>query len=305
MNPDCAAEEKQNNYDRQGPQYYIGFSPRETPLEDLDNPKKPKVAILRDEGSNSDREMTSAFYAAGFEPWDIAMSDLLAGKVTLDGFRGLAAVGGFSYADVPESAKGWAATILFNARLKKMFDDFYTRPDTFSLGVCNGCQLFALLGWVPWQGIAPADQPRFVRNVSGRFESRWSTVKVLNNKAIMFKGMESLTFGIHVAHGEGRLQFPDAAIRDMINNEGLAALVFVDDAGMPTEKYPFNPNGSPAGLTGLCSKDGRHLAMMPHPERSFLKWQAHWLPAEMKKNLKLSPWLQMFQNAYLWCRETE
>ncbi|KPK28060.1 MAG: phosphoribosylformylglycinamidine synthase [Desulfobacterales bacterium SG8_35_2] len=305
MNPDCAVEEKQNNYDRQGPQYYMSFTPQETPPEDLERTNKPKVAILRDEGSNSDREMTSAFYAAGFEPWDIAMSDLLAGKVTLDGFRGLAAVGGFSYADVPESAKGWAATILFNARLKKMFDDFYTRTDTFSLGVCNGCQLFALLGWVPWQGIAPADQPRFVRNVSERFESRWSTVKVLNSKAIMLKGMESLTFGIHVAHGEGRLQFPDATIYDMINNEGLAALAFVDDEGMPTEKYPFNPNGSPAGLTGLCSKDGRHLAMMPHPERSFLKWQAHWLPAEMKKNLKLSPWLQMFQNAYQWCRETE
>ncbi len=305
MNPDCAAEEKQNIYDRKGPQYFISFTPEETPLEILESLNKPKVAILRDEGSNSDREMTSAFYAAGFEPWDITMTDLLAGRVTLDGFRGLAAVGGFSYADVPESAKGWAATILFNERLKKMFDDFYSRTDTFSLGVCNGCQLFALLGWVPWQGIKPADQPRFVRNVSGRFESRWSTVKVLNSKAIMLKGMENLTFGIHVAHGEGRLQFPDETIHERIKNEGLVALAFVDDEGLPTEKYPFNPNGSPAGLTGLCSNDGRHLAMMPHPERSFLKWQAHWLPVEMKKELTVSPWLQMFQNAYQWCRDTE
>ena len=305
MNPDCALEEKQNNYDRQGPQYFMGFTPRATPAEVLESPNKPKVAILRDEGSNSDREMTSAFYAAGFEPWDVAMTDLLTGKIGLDGFRGLAAVGGFSYADVPESAKGWAATILFNERLQKMFDDFYSRTDTFSLGVCNGCQLFALLGWVPWQGIAPADQPRFVKNVSGRFESRWSTVKVLNSKAIMLKGMGNLTFGIHVAHGEGRLQFPDAAIHEKIKTEGLAALAFVDDEGAPTEKYPLNPNGSPGGLTGLCSNDGRHLAMMPHPERSFLKWQAHWLPAEMKKTLECSPWLQMFQNAYQWCRETE
>jgi phosphoribosylformylglycinamidine synthase len=305
MNPDCAVEEKQNMYDRKGPQYSMGFTPKETPQEILASPNKPKVAILRDEGSNSDREMTAAFYAAGFEPWDITMTDLLAGRVALDGFRGLAAVGGFSYADVPESAKGWAATILFNERLKKMFDDFYSRPDTFSLGVCNGCQLFALLGWVPWQGIEPAAQPRFVRNVSGRFESRWSTVKVLNSKAIMLKGMENLTFGIHVAHGEGRLQFPDGTIREKINNEGLATLAFVDDAGRPTERYPFNPNGSPAGLTGLCSNDGRHLAMMPHPERSFLKWQAHWLPPEMKKELTVSPWLQMFQNAYQWCKETE
>ncbi len=301
MNPDCAVEEKQNIYDRKGPTYVMGFTPQETPQEILESSNKPKVAILRDEGSNSDREMTAAFYAAGFEPWDIAMTDLLDGRITLDGFRGLAAVGGFSYADVPESAKGWAATILFNERLKKMFDDFYARTDTFSLGVCNGCQLFALLGWVPWQGIEPEAQPRFVGNVSGRFESRWSTVKVLNSKAIMLQGMENLVFGIHVAHGEGRLQFPEQTIYERISNEGLATLAYVDDEGKQTEKYPFNPNGSPAGITGLCSNDGRHLAMMPHPERSFLKWQAHWLPQEMQKELTVSPWLQMFQNAFNWC----
>jgi phosphoribosylformylglycinamidine synthase len=301
MNPECAVEEKQNIYDRRGPNYNMDFVPRKTDDDILESSNKPKVAILRDEGSNSDREMTSAFYAAGFEPWDISMTDLLEERITLEGFRGLAAVGGFSYADVPESAKGWAATILFNDRLKKMFDDFYAQPDTFSLGVCNGCQLFALLGWVPWQGIEPAEQPRFVHNISGRFESRWSTVKVLNSKAIMLKGMEDLTFGIHVAHGEGRLQFPDETIHEKIKNDNLVALVFVDDDGAPTEKYPFNPNGSPAGITGLCSNDGRHLAMMPHPERSFLKWQAHWLPEEMKEELTVSPWLQMFQNAYSWC----
>jgi phosphoribosylformylglycinamidine synthase len=305
MNPDCAAEEKQNIFDRQHPRYFMSFAPRETPQDILESPNKPRVAILRDEGSNSDREMTAAFYAAGFEPWDIAMTDLLEERITLDGFSGLAAVGGFSYADVPESAKGWAATILFNERLKKMFDEFYARPDTFSLGICNGCQLFGLLGWVPWQGIEPEDQPRFVRNISGRFESRWSTVKVLNSKALMFKGMEDLVFGIHVAHGEGRLQFPDETIFEKIKHEGLATLAFVDDDGMETEKYPFNPNGSPSGITGLCSSDGRHLAMMPHPERSFLKWQAHWLPEELKKELMVSPWLQMFQNAYHWCMENK
>ncbi|MFC1827164.1 phosphoribosylformylglycinamidine synthase, partial [Thermodesulfobacteriota bacterium] len=305
MNPDCAVEEKQNIFDRQGPGYFMSFAPRETSQKILESTNKPKVAILRDEGSNSDREMTSAFYAAGFEPWDITMTDLLEGRITLDGFRGLAAVGGFSYADVPESAKGWAATILFNERLKKMFDAFYARPDTFSLGICNGCQLFGLLGWVPWQGIDPEKQPRFVRNVSGRFESRWSTVKVLKSKAIMLKDMEDLVFGIHVAHGEGRVQFPDKTIFEKINNEGLVTVAFVDDEGMETEKYPFNPNGSPSGITGLCSSDGRHLAMMPHPERSFLKWQAHWLPEEMKKEMKVSPWLQMFQNAYDWCMENK
>ncbi|MFC1837275.1 phosphoribosylformylglycinamidine synthase, partial [Thermodesulfobacteriota bacterium] len=301
MNPDCAAEEKQNIYDRQGAGYFLSFTPSDTPQEILESKDKPKVAILRDEGSNSDREMTSAFFAAGFEPWDITMTDLLEERITLEGFRGLAAVGGFSYADVPESAKGWAATILFNERLKKMFDEFYNRPDTFSLGVCNGCQLFGLLGWVPWQGIDPENQPRFVRNVSGRFESRWSTIKVLDSKALMLKGMEGLVFGIHVAHGEGRLQFPDEAIFEKAKSKGLTTLAFVDDEGNQTEKYPFNPNGSPLGITGLCSSDGRHLAMMPHPERSFLKWQAHWLPESMKKELTVSPWLQMFQNAYRWC----
>ncbi|MCB2180427.1 MAG: phosphoribosylformylglycinamidine synthase [Desulfobulbaceae bacterium] len=301
VNPACADEEKKNIHDRPGPGYKMPFTPQPTASAIMDQTTKPKVAILRDEGSNSDREMTNAFYAAGFEPWDIAMTDLLSGKIeNLDDFRGLAAVGGFSYADVPESAKGWAATILFNEKLKKMFQDFYERPDTFTLGICNGCQLFGLLGWVPWQGIEPEKQPRFVHNVSGRFESRWTTVKVLESKAIMLQGMDELTFGIHVDHGEGRLHFPEPAMLDKVVSDRLVPVVYVDDSGNPTELYPFNPNGSPAGLAGLCSPDGRHLAMMPHPERAFLPWQCHWLPEEMK-SLEVSPWLKMFQNAYEWC----
>ena len=303
MNPVCAAAEKENIYDRQGASYHLSFTPLATKQDILDSKNKPRVAILRDEGSNSDREMSGAFYAAGFEPWDVTMTDLQEGRITLEMFRGLAAVGGFSYADVPESAKGWAATILFNTTLKKMFEDFYQRPDTFTLGVCNGCQLFGLLGWVPWQGIDPTRQPRFVQNDSKRFESRWSTVKVLKSNAIMLQGMEDLVFGIHVAHGEGRLLFPDREISRQVYEEGLAPLAYVDDNGMATEQYPLNPNGSPQGLTGLCSRDGRHLAMMPHPERTFLKWQAHWLPEDMKRELGVSPWLRMFQNAYNWCME--
>jgi len=300
IGPDCADQEKQNCYDRKGPAYHLSFTPQPAPAELLTKTDKPKVAILRDEGSNSDREMSSAFYAAGFEPWDITMSDLLAGRITLDGFRGLAAVGGFSYADVPESAKGWAATITFNDTLKKMFREFYERPDTFSLGICNGCQLFGLLGLVPWQDIEAEKQPRFVHNLSGRFESRWSTVKVGKSPALMLKGMEDLVFGIHVDHGEGHLTFPDAAVKERVLAENLAPLCYVDDDGNATESYPFNPNGSPGGLAGLCSPDGRHLAMMPHPERVFLAWQAHYLPEEMK-DLKVSPWMQMFRNAYEWC----
>ncbi len=302
MNPDCAEEERYAIFDRQGPEYRLGFTPEATAPAILQQKDKPKVIILRDEGSNSDREMSSAFYSAGFEPWDVTMTDLLAGRIDLADFRGIAAVGGFSYADVPESAKGWAATIRFNERLQAQFHQFYNRPDTFTLGICNGCQLFGLLGWVPWEGIEAEKQPRFIHNQSGRFESRWTTVKVLPSKAIMLQGMEELVFGIHVDHGEGYLHFPDEAIRQQVWNEGMAAVVFVDDQGQATETYPFNPNGSPGGLTGICSPDGRHLAMMPHPERAFLPWQCHWLPEEMK-NLPVSPWLRMFQNAYAWCKQ--
>ena len=300
MNPACADEEKDNCYDRQAPAYHLPFTPEPVPPALLIAADKPKVAILRDEGSNSDREMASAFFAAGFEPWDITMTDLLTERVTLDEFRGIAAVGGFSYADVPESAKGWAATILFNERLKGMFDAFYKRPDTFTLGICNGCQLFGLLGWVPWQGLKATAQPRFIHNTSGRFESRWTTVRVQDSPAVMLQGMSDLVFGIHVDHGEGKLHFPDPEIRSQVIDEKLVPLVYTDDTGQATERYPFNPNGSPDGFAGLCSPDGRHLAMMPHPERAFLPWQCHWLPEEMK-DLQVSPWLQMFKNAYDWC----
>jgi phosphoribosylformylglycinamidine synthase len=300
MNPVCADAEKLEIANRKGPEYHLPFVPELTPSFIFSKKDKPRVAILRDEGSNSDREMTAAFYAAGFEPWDICMQDLLAGGIALDGFRGLAAVGGFSYGDVPESAKGWAATILFNEQLKGMFDAFYNRPDTFTLGVCNGCQLFGLLGWVPWQGIRPESQPRFAHNTSGRFESRWVTVKVLPSSAIMFKGMEDLIFGIHLDHGEGRLHFPDPVIRQQVEAGAMTPMVYVDDYGQATETYPFNPNGSPDGLAALCSPDGRHLALMPHPERAFLPWQLHYLPQSMK-HLQASPWLRMFQNAYTWC----
>lgn len=300
IGPLCAEEEKRNIARRPGPDYRLPFVPEPTAQGIVAGSDKPKVAILRDEGSNSDREMAAAFYAAGFEPWDICMNDLLTGRINLDGFRGLAAVGGFSYADVPESAKGWAATILFNERLRGLFDDFYNRPDTFTLGVCNGCQLFGLLGWVPWRGIASEAQPRFAHNTSGRFESRWVTVKVLQSPAIMFQGMEELVFGIHVDHGEGRLHFPDAAIRRQVEAGGLTPMVYVDDQGEATDAYPFNPNGSPGGLAALCSPDGRHLALMPHPERAFLPWQLHYLPPSLR-DIQASPWLRMFQNAHAWC----
>lgn len=302
-NPQCALEEKKEIYDRPGPEYKVAFIPEETPEIILKRETKPKVAVIREEGSNGDREMASAFYRAGFETWDVTMTDLLKESVKLSQFKGVAFVGGFSYADVLDSAKGWAGVIKFNAGLRKQFDDFYNSPGAFSLSVCNGCQLAALLGWVPWNGIPDELQPRFVHNRSGRFESRFSTVNILKSPAIMFRGMEGSTLGVWVAHGEGRAHFPDTKIREEVMDKGLAPLRFTDDGGEATEKYPFNPNGSPAGIAGLCTPDGRHLAVMPHPERAFLKWQWGWMPEAMKKELKVSPWLRIFQNAREWCDE--
>jgi phosphoribosylformylglycinamidine synthase len=263
--------------------------------------EKPKVAIIREEGSNGDREMTSAFHLAGFEAWDVSMTDIIGGSVTLDRFRGVAFVGGFSYADVLDSAKGWAGVIRFHKKVYEQFRRFYEREDTFSLGVCNGCQLMALLGWVPWQGIEDSLQPRFVRNRSGRFESRFAAVKILSSPSLMLKGMEGSTLGIWVAHGEGMAYFPDQSTRKRVDELGIAPVRYVDDEGTITESYPFNPNGSPAGIAGLCTPDGRHLAVMPHPERAVLKWQWAWMPDEWKRSLNASPWLRMFQNARLWC----
>lgn len=299
-NPECVLEEKEMSYDRKGPSYRLSFEPLETPELWIKKNSRPDVAILREEGSNGDREMASAFYSAGFNVWDVMMTDLLNGKIDLKRFKGIAFVGGFSYADVLDSAKGWAGTIRLNERLYEEFERFYNRKDTFSLGVCNGCQLMALLGWVPWQGIDDIRQPRFIHNRSGRFESRFSTVKILPSPSIMLKGMEGSILGIWVAHGEGMAHFPDKNILEEVLRDGLAPIRYVDDDGEIAERYPFNPNGSPYGITALCSPDGRHLAMMPHPERTFLKWQWPWIPEDMK-GLKASPWLRLFQNAKEWC----
>jgi phosphoribosylformylglycinamidine synthase len=239
------------------------------------------------------------------------MTDLLEEKISLDRFRGIVFVGGFSYADVLDAAKGWAGAIRLNPRLREMFERFFNRPGTFSLGICNGCQLMALLGVVPWQGIPETKQPRFIRNTSQRFESHWGTVKISESPAIMLNGMAGSILGIWTAHGEGRLHCPDPEILSESRRKGLTPVAYVDDKGKPTEKYRFNPNGSPLGITALCSPDGRHLAMMPHPERSFLLWQWPWIPEEWKAEngkttvgdflLYASPWLKFFQNAREWC----
>ncbi|KAL6009834.1 hypothetical protein ACLOJK_000264 [Asimina triloba] len=305
----CVEQEKKGLKKRHVPSWVLSFTPKFTDEKWISMSPKPKVAVIREEGSNGDREMSAALYAAGFEPWDIAMSDLLSGHASLCDFRGLVFVGGFSYADVLDSAKGWSASIRFNEILLNEFQQFYDRPDTFSLGVCNGCQLMALLGWVPGSqlgGVLGAggdkSQPRFVHNESGRFECRFTSVTIGESPSIMFRGMEGSTLGVWAAHGEGRAYFPDKGILDCVMDSNLAPLRYCDDDGNATELYPFNPNGSPLGVAGICSPDGRHLAMMPHPERCFLMWQFPWYPKEWSVDKKgPSPWLQMFQNAREWC----
>eukprot|EP00884_Botryococcus_braunii_P021812 jgi/Botrbrau1/8314/Bobra.0081s0003.1 len=250
--------------------------------------------------------MASAIYAAGMDPWDVHMSDLLQGKIDLDSFQGLVFVGGFSYADVLDSAKGWAASIRRNPTLWDSFLRFYHRPDTFSLGVCNGCQLMALLGWVP--GLGPGEapledpvQPRFIHNSSGRFESRWTTVSVLPSPSVLLKGMEGARIGIWCAHGEGKAHFPDPEIKQKVLSSNLAPIRYCAPDGEISVTYPFNPNGSPEGIAALTSPNGRHLALMPHPERCYLTWQNPWVPPELGLDpAGPGPWLKLFQNAREW-----
>jgi phosphoribosylformylglycinamidine synthase len=303
MNPKCADDERRNSYDREGLLFKLGFEPEPTLLAKLSASHKPRIAILREEGINGHREMAGAFWLAGFEPWDVAMTDIAEGRVSLSMFRGVAASGGFSFKDVLDAGKGWAGVIKFNDRIREEFERFFARPDTFSLGVCNGCQMMQFLDLMPWQGISDADHPRFVRNESTSFESRFVAVQILESPSIFLKGMEGSTLGVWVAHGEGRGKWPNREIHDTVIVRGLAPVRFVDDKMQVTEQYPFNPNGSEEGITALCSADGRHLAMMPHPERLFLRWQWPYWPSEWSK-LTVSPWLRMFQNARVWCEQT-
>ncbi|PNW79730.1 hypothetical protein CHLRE_08g364800v5 [Chlamydomonas reinhardtii] len=301
---ECVAQEQAGLKTAKAAKWHLPFTPAFTPADKLKATDKVRVCILREEGSNGDREMAAAAFAAGMEPWDITMSDLINGRATLDTFQGIIFVGGFSYADTLDSAKGWAGTIRFNDRLLSQFKAFYNRPDTWSLGICNGCQLMALLGWVPAPGavqIADVKQPRFVHNASGRFESRWVQVRIEKSPAVLLKGMEGMVAGVWAAHGEGQALFPDDAIKAEVLAKNLIPVKYVDADASPTEVYPANPNGSPMGIAGMCSENGRHLAMMPHPERCFLTWQLPYVPKELGLEPKgAGPWLKLFQNAREW-----
>jgi phosphoribosylformylglycinamidine synthase len=303
-NPECVIQEEEGLKARVTPQWKLTFTPEPTSASVMTSITKHKVAIIRQEGSNGDREMIAAFLSAGFEAWDVTVSDLISGAVALDAFRGIVFVGGFSFADVLDSGKGWAGVIKFNENVYQQFQAFHNRTDTFSLGICNGCQLMALLGWIPSNAALSEDkQPRLLHNDSGKFESRFSSVQIQESPAVMFKGMAGSSLGVWVAHGEGRFHFPDPSIYEDVQAKNLAPVRYVNDTNEITEAYPFNPNGSPDGLAALCSEDGRHLAMMPHPERVFTTWQWPWTPPEWKE-FEAGPWIRMFQNARAFCDET-
>jgi phosphoribosylformylglycinamidine synthase len=245
---------------------------------------RPRVAVLREQGVNGQVEMAAAFDRAGFAAVDVHMSDLLAGRARLENFTGLAACGGFSYGDVLGAGSGWAKTILFNERMKEMFSEFFHRQDTFSLGVCNGCQMLAQL-----REIVPgaAAWPLFERNTSARFEARVCMVEIEASPSLFFDGMAGAKMPIVVAHGEGHVESVDA--------EALVGLRYIDTYGKVTGTYPLNPSGSVEGVAGLTSADGRALIVMPHPERVFLGVQHTWT-----RELRDSPWMRMFDNARNW-----
>jgi phosphoribosylformylglycinamidine synthase len=221
------------------------------------------------------------------------MTDLINGRVNLKDFVGLVACGGFSYGDVLGAGSGWAKSILFNEELKEMFAAFFARPETFALGVCNGCQMMAQL-----KGIIPGAEtwPFFTRNKSERFEARYVTTEIIQSPSIFFKNMEGSRLGIPVAHGEGFANFQITGSLEESVTQHLVAVRYVDNYGNPTERYPFNPNGSFAGITGLTTKDGRVTIMMPHPERAFRSVQLSYKPENFLSG-EQGPWLRMFQNA--------
>ena len=291
-NPDCAQQEYDLLLDQDDPgmTMELAFDPDAAPavLE-----TRPRMAILREQGINGHIEMAGAFDRGGFECIDVHMTDLHGGQVDLKDFAGLVACGGFSYGDVLGAGSGWAKSVLFNEDLKAMFAAFFARPDTFALGVCNGCQMLSQLKEI----IPGADHwPAFTRNVSEQFEARFITVEVMESPSVLLKGMAGSRLGIHVAHGEGLADFEDTGSLTGITSLGLSALRYVDGRGEPTDVYPLNPNGSPGGLTGLTTEDGRVTIMMPHPERVFRSVQMPYRPAGMFEG-EAGPWLKLFQNA--------
>ena len=293
-NPQCADQEhqaKQNDEDP-GLNVHLTFDI----AQDIAAPYivkgvKPKVAVLREQGVNSHVEMAAAFARAGFESIDVHMTDLLSGQVTLNQFNTLVACGGFSYGDVLGAGEGWAKSILFNEQVRHEFEQFFQRNDTLSLGVCNGCQMMSNL-----KELIPGAElwPRFVRNVSERFEARFSLVQIQSSPSLLFTDMAGSHMPIAVSHGEGQVETYDLAHLTNLENSGLVAARYINHFGQVTEVYPANPNGSPNGITAVTSNDGRATIMMPHPERVFRTVTNSWHPDNWGED---SPWMRIFRNA--------
>ena len=292
--PACAREEQDARCDENDP----GISLRLTfdPNQDVAAPlvsTRPRVAILREQGVNGQIEMAAAFHRAGFEAVDVHMSDILSGRADLESFRGLAACGGFSYGDVLGAGEGWAKSILFHARARAAFVHFFARPDTFTLGVCNGCQAVSNL-----KEIIPGaqDWPRFVRNRSEQFEARVALVRIEESPSVLLRGMAGSQVPIAVAHGEGRAEFESDEQQALLEKSGLVAARFVNHYGAIANRYPANPNGSLGGMTAITTPDGRVTILMPHPERVFRAVQHSFRPDGWGED---GPWLRLFRNARL------
>ncbi|MCK5880455.1 MAG: phosphoribosylformylglycinamidine synthase, partial [Sinobacterium sp.] len=294
-NPDCAQQEfdKITQLDDKGINPSIRFDAQDNVAASLiASGHRPKMAILREQGVNGQNEMAAAFDHAGFTAIDVHMSDLLSGRVNLADFKGLVACGGFSYGDVLGAGEGWAKTVLYNTQLREQFKAFFHREDTFTLGVCNGCQMLSQLKDL----IPGADHwPKFVRNHSEQFEARYSQIEIVESASILLKGMEGSVVPVAVAHGEGRVEFADTSAQQ----QGVSQLAarFVDSAHAVASQYPDNPNGSPEGMTSFCNDDGRVTIMMPHPERVFRTVTHSWAPSSWGDD---SPWMRLFRNARVW-----
>ncbi len=290
--PDCAREAFASilNREDQGLHAILSFDPAEDICASFVGSPRPKIAVLREQGVNGQVEMAAAFDCAGFDCVDVHMSDIIAGRISLADFHGLAACGGFSFGDVLGAGRGWALSVLHNERARDQFDAFFHRPDSFALGVCNGCQMMSQL-----KGMIPGAEnwPDFERNRSEQFEARLLQVEVLDSPSLFLHGMAGSSLPLVVAHGEGRASFDSNGQRVKVRS----SLRYLDPDGQAATSYPHNPNGSPDGLTGFTTEDGRFTIMMPHPERLFRTSQYSWHPDSWRED---GPWLRMFRNARKW-----
>jgi phosphoribosylformylglycinamidine synthase len=292
-NPDCAREEYSRLEDAADPGLHakLTYDPNEDVTAPFIGGARPAIAVLREQGVNSHTEMAAVFTRAGFDAYDVHMTDILCGRVRLGRFHGLVACGGFSYGDVLGAGEGWAKSILFNSRAREEFTAFFQRQSSFTLGVCNGCQMLSAL-----KELIPGAErwPRFVRNRSEQYEARLALVQLPRSNSVLLQGMHGSVLPIAVAHGEGQAEFDPGSNAAALIADGLASLQFVDHRDQPTEKYPFNPNGSASGLAGLSSVDGRVTSLMPHPERVFRTVQNSWAPREWGED---GGWTRLFRNA--------